>query len=92
MTTELDRVYRLNDSLRWCAFEDGGVVFDLESRGCGEINGTAARIIGYLGGEKALGEIIEMVRSEFEPPPATLENDLIDFIEDLVRKGWLDVR
>ena len=92
MTTAKERMYRLKDSLRCSVFEDGGVVFDLESRACNEINRSAARIIGYLSRANALVGVIEAVRLEFDSPPSTIEKDLIDFIENLVRKGWLDVQ
>ena len=92
MTTATDRVYRLNDSLRFCVFEDGGVLFDLESRACHEINSSAAQIIERLKKGSALAELIEAVNSQFDSPPAAVEKDVVDFVEDLVRRGWLYVQ
>ena len=90
MTIAIHRVYRLKDSFRFSTFEDGGVVFDLESRACHEINRSAAQIISHLNGEKSLRGLIDEVSSEYASPPEVIEKDLIDFVENLFKKGWLD--
>ena len=91
MTATTDQLYRLKASLRLCSFEDGAVVFDLESRACREINRSAALVLGHLIGGKTLEEIVAAVEAEFDRPPDSIRNDLIEFIKDLVRRDWLHV-
>ena len=91
MVPETDERYRLKDHLLLRVFEDGGVVFDLDSRVCHEINRTAGRMLQYLNGEYELDTVAEILAAEFDAPSHAVEKDLRGFISDLIERGWIDV-
>jgi len=85
-------VYYFNDAVLLAVFEDGGVVFDSRSRRCHEINESGAQILSLLDGRRNIKDVIHEVSARFEEPEDRVRKDLDLFLEELIRKGWLDVR
>jgi hypothetical protein len=56
------------------------------------LNETGHAIWQYLDGRRTLGEVICMLREEYEAPEGALEADVVGFASDMVRRGILTVR
>lgn len=85
-------VYYFNDAVLLAVFEEGGVVFDSQSRRCHEINESGAQILNLLDGRRNIKDVVHEVSARFGEPEDRVRKDLDLFLEELIRKGWLDVR
>lgn len=85
-------VYYFKDAILLAVFEDGGVVFDSRSRRCHEINQSGVQILKLLDGHKNIKEVVHEVSAIFGEPEDKVGKDLDLFLEELIRKGWLDAR
>jgi hypothetical protein len=85
-------IYYFKDAILLALFEDGGVVFDSRSRRCHEINESGAQILKLLDGRRNIQEVVHEVSANFGEPEDRVRKDLDLFLEELIRKGWLDAR
>jgi hypothetical protein len=86
------QVYYFSDAILLAVFEDGGVVFDSRSRRCHEINDSGAQILNLLDGRRNIKEVAQEVSVIFGEPEDRVRKDLDIYLDELIRKGWLDVR
>ncbi len=76
-----------------CAFfEEGGVVFNLEDRLSHEINRTGASIVAFLDGKRDVASLIRMIAREYGRQEESIREDVKDFLENLMKRGWVYVR
>ena len=73
-------------------FEAAGILFDLRSRGCLELNRTAVEVIGHLNGHNTLGQIISRLAEVYELSEEDLQKDLESFMAILHERNLLDER
>ena len=84
-----NRVFGLKGSVLLAVFEDGGVIFELESRVCHEINRSGAQILHLLDGKRNIDEVIEILAGILSESKAVLRKDVTVFLNDLVKRGWV---
>jgi len=73
------------------SFEEGGLVFDLKSRACCELNPGAILIISLIKNKKSIKEIFYTYADYYEQPEDILKEDFNIFLEDLIKRGWVHV-
>ena len=73
-------------------FDAAGILFDLGSRRCLELNRTGIEVIGLLNGTDTLGKIIAQLAALYDEPQAHLKKDLESFISMLTERNLLDDR
>jgi hypothetical protein len=54
------------------------------------LNRVGARVWDLMDGARSLGEILEIVLSEYDTNPEELEKDVRDFVRDLERSHMLE--
>jgi hypothetical protein len=89
---DLDAVYTLNENVLMAEFDTAGILFDLRTRRCLEINQMALEVIGCLSGRDALGQIIARLAAEYRQPEANLQHDLTNFMARLLERNLIDER
>jgi hypothetical protein len=84
-----NRVFCLKDTVLLAVFEDGGVIFELESRVCHEINRSGAQILHLLDGRRNIDEVIEILVGILSESEEMLRKDVAVFLNDLIKRGWV---
>ncbi|UCH23588.1 MAG: PqqD family protein [Deltaproteobacteria bacterium] len=84
-----NRAFCLKDSVLLAVFEDGGVIFELKSRFCHEINRSGAQILHLLDGRKNIDEDVEILAGMLSESKEILRKDVAVFLNDLIRRGWV---
>ncbi|HHP7234622.1 MAG TPA: PqqD family protein [Desulfobacterales bacterium] len=92
MQIDLDAVYTLNENVLLAEFDTAGILFDLRTRRCLEINQTALEAIGCLNGRDALGQIIARLAAEYRQPESNLQHDFKNFMVRLLERNLIDER
>ena len=87
-----EHIFRLKDDILYAVFEEGGVVFLLEDRVSHEINRTGASILTFLDGERNVGSLIQMIAREYGRDEEVVREDVMDFLKNLMKRGWVYVR
>jgi hypothetical protein len=82
--------YRLKKHVLLAEFEAAGILFDLRSRCCLELNRTAVEVVGRLDGHTTLGQIISRLAGVYELSAEHLQKDLEAFIAMLHERSLLD--
>ncbi|MBN1848236.1 MAG: PqqD family protein [Deltaproteobacteria bacterium] len=82
----------MKDHILFTGFEDGGVIFDLDTRVSCEINSTGVELLRLMDGQRELGEIIRMTAQIFEQPEERIEKDITRFLANLLERGWIYVQ
>lgn len=72
---------------RWMAATPDDALHTFE--GGGEVSEVGERIISLIDGRRTVGEIVSVLRSEFEVEQAECEQQTVQFIETLVLKKIL---
>lgn len=86
-----NRVFCLKDTVLLAVFEDGGVIFDLESRFCHEINPSGAQILHLLDGRRNIDAVVEILVGMLSESKEMLRKDVAVFLNDLIKRGWVYV-
>jgi hypothetical protein len=86
-----NRVFCLKDSVLLAVFEDGGVLFELESRVCHEINRSGAQILHLLDGRRNIDAVVEILVGMLSESKEMLRKDVAVFLNDLIKRGWVYV-
>jgi hypothetical protein len=86
-----NRVFYLRDTVLLAVFEDGGVIFELESRVCHEINRSGAQILRLLDGRRNINEVVEILVGILSESEEMLRKDMALFLNDLIKRGWVYV-
>lgn len=87
-----EHIFRLRDDTLCAFFEEGGVIFHLEDRVSHEINQTGASILELLDGERDVGGLIHMIAREYGRQEEAVREDVMDFVQNLMKRGWVYVR
>ena len=85
-------IYYLKDHILHTAFEDGGVIFNLEDRTSQTVNRTGSKILEALDGKGNVNEITVLLADSFEKPEDEIRRDVTAFLLKLYKRGWIDVR
>jgi hypothetical protein len=84
-----NRVFCLKDTVLLAVFDDGGVIFELESRVCHEINRSGAQILQLLDGRKNIDDVVEILARTVSVSKERLRKDVAVFLNDLIKRGWV---
>lgn len=71
--------------------DDGGVLLHLETAEYHGVNPIGLLIWNVLDGERTVREIIETIRARVEDAPPQLEGDVIQFLNDVHKRGLVVV-
>lgn len=83
-------VYRRCRDVRFRTILDEGVVVRIDAAEVVVLNGVGARILELVDGERTLGEIVELLRSEFDVAEERLFRELEAFVVELSVAGILE--
>jgi len=86
-----NQIFCLKDSILSAVFEEGGVVFDLNSRACHELNQTAAQILRLLDGKRRIDDIVSLLAETLSESKKTIRKDTEVFLKDVIGRGWVYV-
>lgn len=90
MSIDLHTIYRLKDDVLLAEFDTAGILFDLRSRRCLELNPTGLEAIGLLNGHDTLRQIIARLAAVYGQPEAHLQKDFEVFFTMLKERDLLD--
>ena len=90
MRIDLTQIYSLKEEVLIADFGESGVLFDLDSRRCVELNRTGIEIIGYLNGHDPLSRVKDRLAVDYDQPEDRMERDLAQFIESLLERNLID--
>jgi len=86
-----NQLFCLRDSILSAVFEEGGVVFDLDSRACHELNQTGAQILSLLDGRRRIDDVVSILAEMLSESKETIKEDTEVFLKDLIGRGWVYV-
>jgi hypothetical protein len=92
MPIDLHAIYTLKENVLRATFDTAGILFDLRSRRCLELNRTGIEIVDHLNGREPLGLIIARMATVYGHPRALVQKDLESFIAILQERDLLDER
>jgi hypothetical protein len=84
------KVYTLSPQIRFAAFHDGGVIFNLDTRESHCLNPTATKVVAQFDGQRSIGTIIDTLAMETNITKAAIKTDVDSFLEDIMSRGWID--
>jgi hypothetical protein len=83
-------IYRLKKDVLLASFDGRGVLFDLKTRRCIEINQTGMDVIANLNGRNPLSRIIARLADDYDQPHECLQKDLQHFVGLLLERNMID--
>jgi len=83
-------LWKLAEPMLFASFGQGGIVFNLDTREVHRLNPTGASVLGLLDGRRDVGAIIEALSRENEAPRETVAADVERFLEDIMKRGWIN--
>lgn len=86
----LDRPFIAKSGVTFRPLETGGLLVDLATGDCWEVNPTGASLWNRLVAGQTLREAIEALRGEYEVTPEHVEADAVRLCSELVAAGLLD--
>lgn len=87
MSDFLTRTYKRVEGNPWQTLEQDTLIISPKDHISHETDGVGSYIWGFLTGEFPLISIVDHVCSEFEVARDVAEEDLIEFIQNLEKKG-----
>jgi len=84
-----DPIYRLGEDAAFEAFDDGGLILDLNNITFTELNTTARDILQATDGKHSLQEVAAILAREYEIDAETALADVKDLYDDLTKQGIL---
>ena len=84
-----DPIYRLGEDAAFEAFEDGGLILDLNTITFTELNATARDILQATDGKHSLQEVAAILAREYEIDAETALADVKELYDDLTKQGIL---
>ena len=82
-------IYRLGEDAAFEAFDDGGLILDLNNITFTELNTTARDILQATDGKHSLQEVAAILAREYEIDAETALADVKDLYDDLTKQGIL---
>ena len=86
-----NQIFCLKDSILSAIFDDGGVVFELDSRDCHELNQTGAKILSLLDRRRSIEEVVLVLAEMLNESKEIIKRDTEEFLKDVVKRGWVNV-
>jgi hypothetical protein len=86
-----NQIFCLKNSILSAVFDEGGVVFDLDSRACHELNQTGAQILSLLDGRRRIDDVVSVLAEMLSESKETIREDTEVFLKDLIGRGWVYV-
>ena len=66
-----------------------GYLTIIESGTMHQINYLGGRVFELADGTRNLNDIVDELKEDFDISEEALKSDISDFVEDLIRRGWL---
>ena len=82
----IDDTVQRNQRMPWRIIEDEAILVNIENEIVIHLNEVAAVIWGAMDGKRTVREIVDTVHSMFKADRATIEKDVVRFIEELLEK------
>jgi coenzyme PQQ biosynthesis protein PqqD len=82
----LDKKVTRDENVAWRIIGDEAVLLSAEDSSVHSLDAVGTRIWELCDGEKTVSEIVDQVVSEFEVDRETAEKDVVEFIEELMKK------
>jgi coenzyme PQQ biosynthesis protein PqqD len=82
----LDKKVTRDENVAWRIIGDEAVLLSAEDSSVHSLDAVGTRIWELCDGEKTVSEIIDQVVAEFEVERETAEKDVVEFIEELMKK------
>jgi hypothetical protein len=89
MAAPLDQPFILKSGVTFRPLETGGLLVDLATGECWEVNPTGATLWNRLVGGQTLREAIEGLQEEYDVVREAVEQDAVRLCSDLVAAGLL---
>lgn len=84
-----DPIYRLGEDAAFEAFDDGGLILDLNTITFTELNATARDILQATDGKHSRQEVAAILAREYEIDAETALADVKELYDDLTKQGIL---
>jgi hypothetical protein len=85
----MERFFKNNNVALKQEYEDWGILFHHETNQGIVVNQVGMMIWEALGDGNDLAAIVAIIENEFEDAPATLADDVREFLEALIRAGFV---
>jgi coenzyme PQQ biosynthesis protein PqqD len=82
----LDKKVTRDENVAWRIIGDEAVLLSAEDSSVHSLDAVGTRIWELCDGEKTVSEIVDQVVSEFEVDRETAEKDVVEFIDELMKK------
>ncbi len=82
----LDKKVTRDENVAWRIIGDEAVLLSAEDSSVHSLDPVGTRIWELCDGEKTVSEIVDQVVSEFEVDRETAEKDVVEFIDELMKK------
>jgi len=92
MKVQKGNICSLKEHIIYASFDEGGVVFNLEDRVTHELNRTGALVLDLLDGKRDLRDLVRAFSLKCGQSEDVIKNDIIDFLQNLMERGWVYVR
>jgi len=92
MKVQKGHICSLKEHIIYASFDEGGVLFNLEDRVTHELNLTGAGVLDLLDGRRDLQDLVRAYSLKCGQSEDVIKNDIIDFLQDLMERGWVYVR
>jgi len=91
MTVSLDATVGIPEEVVFRELDGEAVLLNLESGIYFGLDPVGTRIWQLVEAHRALRRVLEALQTEYDAPPASLETDLVRFVDQLHGKGLLTV-
>ena len=88
ISTEM--IVRRSDRVAYREIATGGVLLSLDNGQYYNVNDVGRAIWGLLA-DGTVGDLLRELRDRFEEPPPELERDAIEFLDELLDRGLVEV-
>lgn len=79
-----------NNNLPWRIIEGEAILVNVKESEVIHLNPVGAEIWNSINGKKSAKEIIEHIYEQFEVDKETAEEDTLEFLEKLIKKGVIE--
>lgn len=86
----LETVYRRAADVRFRILDDEAVVIRQRAGEVLGLNSLGARLLEAVDGTRSVGEILEVLRPDYDVEPGVLEADVLGFFDELATTGLVE--
>ncbi len=80
-------VLRRSDDIRYRLVQEEGVVVRQRAAEALVVSEVGARLLDLIDGRRPVGEILRLLEAEYDVAPATLERDVLAYLEEILAIG-----